>query len=161
MSTVEVFKQHRSTSARSGLVPRLGLPSKAHRIQRRGAYVVEMALALPVIFLVTFSGFELMYFFKARHTANQAAYAAARQLVVPGGRVEDAYAAANRIAEVHMLQVDAISVTPEVITRDTRQVTVEINIRFLSEWSFARLFAGQSIIARCTLAHENRSIFLD
>jgi Flp pilus assembly protein TadG len=120
-----------------------------------------MALALPVIFLVTFSGFELMYFFKARHTANQAAYAAARQLVVPGGRVEDALAAANRIAEIHMLQVDGISVSPDVITRDTRQVTVVINIRFLSDWSFARLFAGQSIIARCTLAHENRSIYLD
>lgn len=161
MNIVEIIKPHHSSLARSRIVPRLRRPSKDRRIWRRGAYVVEVALALPVIFLVTFSGFELMYFFKARHTANQAAYAAARQLVIPGGRVEDAIAAANRIAEVHMLQVDAISVTPEVITRDTRQVTVEINIRFLSEWSFARLFAGQSIIARCTLAHENRSIYLD
>jgi Flp pilus assembly protein TadG len=129
--------------------------------RRSGAYAVEMALALPVLFLIIFSGFELMHFFKVRHTVNQAAYAAARQLVVPGGNISQATNAANQIARVNLLQVDGITVTPERITRDTRFVTVQINVRFLNQWSVARLFAGQSIIGRCTLAHENRSIYVD
>lgn len=152
----------------SGNLHKPSLKGRSSRMQtsdstrcRHGAYAVEMAFALPVLFLIIFSGFELMHYFKVRHTVNQAAYAAARQLVVPGGNVNQAINAANRIARVNLLQVDGITVTPQTITRDTRFVTVAINVRFLNEWSVARLFAGQTITGRCTLAHENRSIYGD
>lgn len=129
------------------------------RGRREGAYIVELAIALPIIFLVVFSGFELMHFFKIRHAANQASYEAARRLIIPGGTSAEALAAANQIANANMLTIDSISVTPSVINRDTREVTVQLSIRFRNEWSFARLLAGRTIVSRCTLMHEYSSIY--
>ena len=133
-----------------------GVVARGHR---QGAYVVELAIALPVVFLVVFSGFELIHFFKIRHAANQASYEAARRLIIPGGTSAEAFAAANHIANANLLAIDSISVTPSVINRDTREVTVQLSIRFRNEWSFARLLAGRTIVSRCTLMHEYSSIY--
>jgi Flp pilus assembly protein TadG len=129
------------------------------RGHREGAYIVELAIAIPIVFMVVFSGFELMHFFKIRHAANQASYEAARRLIIPGGTSAEALAAANQIANANMLTIDSISVTPSVINRDTREVTVQLSIRFRNEWSFARLLAGRTIVSRCTLMHEYSSIY--
>ena len=129
--------------------------------ERRGAYTLEMAVGLPLVFLTILSAFELLKVTKVRHAANQGAYEAARRLVIPGATTQEAVDAANFILNTNGLEVDAIQVEPSTITRSTREVTVQLSLRFRNEWSFARLLGGQNIQTRCTLMHEYASMFLD
>lgn len=129
--------------------------------KRRGAYTLEMAVGLPLVFLTILSAFELLKVTKVRHAANQGAYEAARRLVIPGATTQEAVDAANFILNTNGLEVDAIQVEPSTITRSTREVTVQLSLRFRNEWSFARLLGGQNIQTRCTLMHEYASMFLD
>lgn len=129
--------------------------------KRIGAYTVEMAVGLPVVFLTVLCAFELLKVSKVRHAANQGAYEAARRLVIPGATSGEAVDAANHIVRTNGLEVDSIQIQPNVITRSTREVTVQLNLRFRNEWSFARLLSGKNLQSRCTLMHEYASMFLD
>lgn len=128
---------------------------------RMGAYTVEMAVGLPLVFLTILCAFELLKVSKVRHAANQGAYEAARRLVIPGATTEEAVTAANYILNTNGLEVDSIQVQPTEITRSTREVTVQLNLRFRNEWSFAQLLSGRTIQTQCTLLHEYASMFLD
>ncbi len=124
------------------------------RKKRRGAYVVEMSIALPILFLVIMGGLELFQLSRVRHACNQAVYEAARRLVIPGGSRQEAVDAAKHVIEANGFRLGSITVSPEVISMSTQEVTVELSVRFRSEWSFARIVGVQDIHARCTLAHE-------
>lgn len=146
------------------MIARMFSPSRKKRnsrTNRRGAYTVEMAVGLPVVLFVILGTFELLKISKVRHAANQGAYEAARRLVIPGGTSSEAVAAANHIIQTNGLEVDQIQVQPSVITRSTREVTVQLTMRFKNEWSFASLLGGRNIESRCTLMHEYASMFLD
>lgn len=146
------------------MIARIFSPSKTRnqpKTSRRGAYTVEMAVGLPVVFLVILCTFELLKVSKVRHAANQGAYEAARRLVIPGGTSGEAVAAANHIVRTNGLEVDTIQIQPSVITRSTREVTVQLRMRFKNEWSFASLLSGRNIQSQCTLMHEYASMFLD
>ncbi len=146
------------------MIARMFSPSRNKRnsrTNRRGAYTVEMAVGLPVVLFVILGTFELLKISKVRHAANQGAYEAARRLVIPGGTSNEAVAAANHIIQTNGLEVDQIQVQPSVITRSTREVTVQLTMRFKNEWSFASLLSGKNIESRCTLMHEYASMFLD
>ncbi|TWU45378.1 hypothetical protein Q31b_05500 [Novipirellula aureliae] len=49
---------------------------------------------------------------------------------------------------------------PAEITKDTREVTVDVEIRFEKQWSFARRFAGETLSSTRTLMHKNATIYL-
>lgn len=145
-------------NARDSATSRSNSKSKT---RRKGAYTVEMAVGLPVVFLSVLCTFEILKLNKVRHAVNQGAYEAARRLVIPGGTTQEAIDAANHIMRTNGLEVDTIQVEPSVITRSTREVTVQLNTRFRSEWSFARLLGARNLSSRCTLMHEYASMFLD
>jgi len=46
-------------------------------------------------------------------------------------------------------------------TADLCSIDPNVGIRFESQGSFARLFAGETITSTCTLMHENASIYLE
>lgn len=129
-----------------------------YRGQRKGTYVVEMAVTLPVVFLITLGGLEIMQFCRVRHAVNQAAYEAARVMIVPGGDANEAGLVANRIASANLLRLQSITYDPKVITDDTRQVTVIVQASFKNSWGISKLFADDLVESRCTLAHENTAI---
>ncbi len=66
---------------------------------RRGAAIVEFSLVMPIILLFFTTMIELSRVLMLQHTADTAAYEAARSAMVPGGKAQDAHNAANSLCE--------------------------------------------------------------
>lgn len=122
---------------------------------RQGAVMVEFAIVAPLVFLVIFTMFEFSRMNVIRHTADNAAYEAARMVMVPGASADDAVAEANRILAVVGARGSDVSVTPSVIERSTREVTVEVEVPMSRNALVAPHFTGESSIhSRATLRTE-------
>lgn len=63
-----------------------------------------------------------------RHTADNAAYEAARAAMVPGGSVADATAKANSILNIVGAKGATITIAPNPVTTDTKEVTVSVDL---------------------------------
>jgi Flp pilus assembly protein TadG len=101
---------------------------RKNRTNRRGATAVEFALTAPLFFLFLLAAFEFGWLNVLRHTADNAAYEAARTVMVPGATVEEAKTKANNLLGIVGARSATITVTPEVLTPETDQVTVAIDI---------------------------------
>jgi Flp pilus assembly protein TadG len=74
--------------------------SKRYRLRhaaRRGATTVEFAIAAPVFLLMVFSCIEFCRLNMIRNLAQDAAYFAARECMVPGATVAEAESVVNRM----------------------------------------------------------------
>lgn len=122
---------------------------------RRGAVVVEFAIVAPVFFLVIFAMFEFSRLNVIRHTADNAAYEAARLAIVPGATAADAENEANRIMGVVGARDVVVTVTPSTITNATDQVTVEVAVPLSRNALVAPRFTGGQVLrAQSTLRTE-------
>ena len=95
---------------------------------RRGVSMVEFSLVLPVFLLILFAGFEFGRICLVRNAANDAAYQAARHVMVPGATVADANTEVTRILSVFGVNQFTLVVNPSPITLATDRVTVSVNI---------------------------------
>jgi Flp pilus assembly protein TadG len=95
---------------------------------RQGAAAVEFALTAPIFFLFLLAAFEFGWLYVIRHTADNAAYEAARTAMVPGATTAEARNKANRLLRIVGARGAKVKVTPAVLTPETEQVTVEIDI---------------------------------
>lgn len=122
---------------------------------RRGATAVEFAIVAPIFFLFLLAAFEFGWLNVLRHTADNAAYEAARAGMVPGATAADAVAKANSILKVIKTRNATVTVTPSVINEATDQVTVAIEIPLISNALVVPRFTkGKSIHASSTLRTE-------
>jgi Flp pilus assembly protein TadG len=96
--------------------------------QRRGATAVEFALTAPVFFLFLLAAFEFGWLNVIRHTADNAAYEAARTAMVPGATAAEAVAKANGLLNIVGARGANVTVTPSTLTPGTDEVTVAIEI---------------------------------
>ncbi|MFN9605514.1 MAG: TadE/TadG family type IV pilus assembly protein, partial [Planctomycetota bacterium] len=90
--------------------------------RRLGAVTVEMAFVLPLVFLLFLGGIEMARLQMIRHLADNAAYEAARNVMVPGASVAEAEKVANDIMKVAGISGAKITVTPNPIKEDTKIV---------------------------------------
>jgi Flp pilus assembly protein TadG len=97
-------------------------------MNRRGATAVEFALTAPVFFLFLLAAFEFGWLNVIRHTADNAAYEAARTAMVPGATADEATSKANNLLNIVGARSAKIKVTPPKLTPETDQVTVSIDI---------------------------------
>jgi Flp pilus assembly protein TadG len=105
------------------------IPTFQHNpTSRRGATAVEFALTAPVFFLFLLAAFEFGWLNVIRHTADNAAYEAARTAMVPGATAAEATTKANNLLGIVGARAATITVTPPVLTPETDQVTVDIDI---------------------------------
>jgi Flp pilus assembly protein TadG len=133
------FRQHRRNSGTS----------------RRGATVAEFAITAPVFFLFLLAAFEFGWLNVIRHTADNAAYEAARAGMVPGATAGQAAAKANSILNIVGTRGAQVTVTPSVLTTETDQITVSIDVPLSSNGLIApRFTAGRTIHAESTLRTE-------
>ena len=109
-------------------MPILQIASRNTNVSRRGAAAVEMALAAPVFFLFLLAAFEFGWLNVIRHTADNAAYEAARAAMVPGATADEAKTKANNLLSIVGARAAKIKVTPSVLTPETDQVTVAVDI---------------------------------
>jgi Flp pilus assembly protein TadG len=102
--------------------------ARRRRVRRHGAAIVEFALVAPIFFLFLMASFEFGWLNVMRHTADNAAYEAARCAMVPGASAADATSKAQSILQAVGTRGAQISVTPGTITDDTEEVTVNIAV---------------------------------
>ncbi len=123
--------------------------------RRRGATAVEFALTAPVFFLFLLASFEFGWTNVMRHTADNAAYEAARHAMVPGATAAEARDKANSILAIVGARDADITVSPSVLTIDTRQVTVTIDVPLdRNTLIMPRFMGGRTVRASSTLSTE-------
>ena len=125
------------------------------RKRRWGATTVEFALVAPAFFLVIMSMFEFTRLNVLRHTADNAAYEAARVAIVPGATVAQARTEANRLLTVVGARGAQVNFNPTTITPQTDSVTVSVSIPLDSNgWIIPRFTRGKSLSASATMRTE-------
>jgi Flp pilus assembly protein TadG len=95
---------------------------------RRGVTVAELSIVLPVFLMIVFAGFEFSRICLVRNAAHNAAYQAARRVMVPGATVADANAEASRLLSVFGVSTFTLTVNPNPITLAANRVTVSVDI---------------------------------
>lgn len=117
-------------------------------VRRSGAVTVELALVISLFFILVFAGIEFGRVSMLRHTAEDAAYEAARNVVVPGATVADAITQATDVVTRAGLRNAQVQVTPNPITETTNTVTVVVQIPVGSNsWVTPRWVAGSHAIS--------------
>jgi Flp pilus assembly protein TadG len=106
----------------------LAMSAKRRMQKRDGAAVVEFAIVAPIFFLLIVASLEFGRLNVIRHTADQAAYEAARAAMVPGAAANEAVQAAQGMLAIVGARGAQIAVNPPVLGPDDTQITVTIDV---------------------------------
>ncbi len=96
--------------------------------RRTGAAAVEFAIVAPIFFLLVMASLEFGRLNVIRHTADQAAYEAARNAMVPGATVGEATQTANSMLAIAGARGATVTVNPTVLGPDDDEITVTIDV---------------------------------
>jgi Flp pilus assembly protein TadG len=120
-------------------------PRSARKL-RRGAVTVEFAIVAPIFFLLLMAAFEFGWMNVIRHTADNAAYEAARAAMVPGATAADATAKATTLLKIVGARGAKISITPATLTTATKEVTVAIDVPMNSNGLITPRFSKKTVL---------------
>jgi Flp pilus assembly protein TadG len=127
----------------------------ANRRARRGATVVEFAITAPIFFLFLLAAFEFGWMNVIRHTADNAAYEAARSVMVPGATAAEATTKATNLLNIIGARGANVTITPAVLAPETDQVTVDVSVPMNKNGLILpRFTSAKSIRATSTLRTE-------
>jgi Flp pilus assembly protein TadG len=122
---------------------------------RRGAVVVEMALCLPLLFFFFLAALEMSRVNMIRQTVENAVYEGSRRGVVPGATAADCQSVAQAVLNSVSTNDADIDVEPTVLTDDTDEVTVSIEVPINSNsWVVPFFFQDRVITSSMTLRKE-------
>jgi Flp pilus assembly protein TadG len=116
------------------------------RRSRRGATAAEFALTLPLFILFLMASFEFGWLNVLRHSADNAAYEAARYAMVPGGTAAEAKAKATSLLNIIGARNAKVAVSPATLTSATDKVTVSIDIPLASNALVVPKFTGKKTL---------------
>ena len=126
---------------------------------RRGATCVEFALVTPIFLLTLIASFEFSRMYLLRHTADNAAYEAARHIIVPGAKAREARRKARNLLRAVGARRFSISITPGQIDEDTEEVTVTVTLEYHKNAYFLpRVLTDLTIRSSSTLMTERYKI---
>ncbi len=122
---------------------------------RSGAYTVEFAFVLPIVFLLFLGGIEFARMYLVRHIVDNASYEAARHVIVPGATADEAIAKANAILQTIKAVGAQVQITPNLITEDTKSVTVKVTLPCnLNMLGLGRFSSGLNMVSETKLFTE-------
>ena len=122
---------------------------------RRGATVVEMAMCLPVLFLLLFGCYEFARANMMRHAADAAAYEGARVGIVPGAKAEDVEDACRFVLSTVGIRDFKIKVEPKKIKRTDKTIRVTVSLKMRDNTSLGLLFNEDTEFeGKCELRRE-------
>jgi Flp pilus assembly protein TadG len=125
------------------------------RPRRTGAAAVEFAIVAPIFFLLLIGSLEFGRLNIIRHTADQAAYEAARHAMVPGATVAEARQQARRMMRIVGARGSTIDVAPDVLGPDVEEITVTVEVPLNQNgWITPRFTSNTTITAVSTLKTE-------
>ena len=125
------------------------------RDTRQGATAAEFAIVAPIFFLFIVVSFEFGRLNIIRHTADNAAYEAARHGMVPGATAAEAIARANSILNIVGTRGAQVTIDPTTLGPDTEEVTVAVDIPLAQNgWIAPRFTGSHTMHAESTLKTE-------
>ena len=137
--------------------PRQPTPLAGPR-SRGGATTVELALVLPVLFLVVFSAFEFSRLNMLKHLADAAAYEGAREGIIIGATTADVQAKANAILAAGYVVNATVATSPGTIAENTAEVQVDVTIPVANNFWVMPAYASGNITGSCRLSTERTGI---
>lgn len=114
---------------------------------RRGAMLVEIAIVLPIIFLMIAAFIELSRAWMLKQTADSAAYEGARAAIVAGAVPRDGYAAAEILLSSSGIKTWRIAIEPSVIEEETTYVKLTVSIPVAGNTWISPFFLKQMEVA--------------
>lgn len=127
----------------------------ASRRARRGVAAVEFAFVAPIFFLLTIAAFEFGRLNVMRHTADNAAYEAARHAMVPGATAAEAVEKATDLLNIVGTRGARVTVNPPVLGPKVDKVNVTIDVPMSQNgWITPRMTRLKTIRATSTLVTE-------
>jgi len=133
------------------------LGSNRRHEARTGAVAVEFAITAPIFFLFMLAAFEFGWLNVMRHTADNAAYEAARTAIVPGATAAEALAKATSLLNVVGARGATINITPSNITNSTTAVTVAVDLPMSSNGLITPRFTGKTVLHSVATLRTERS----
>ena len=125
------------------------------RRSRRGSTTVETALALPILFMIIFAGWEFSRINVIRNTMGNAAYEGARESMLPGATVTKSEDRAQEVLDAVGITGGTVTVSPNPITNTTTQVTVDISVPIVqNSLGVAQFFSSGNMTSTVTLNRE-------
>ena len=125
------------------------------RDERCGAVLVEFAICSSLLFMFFFAALEFSRVNMIRQSIENAVYEGSRRGIVPGATSDDCRTSALTVLNSISVNSAQVTVTPEVITPNTSQVTVAVNVPVNSNsWVTPLFFDGMSISGSMTLNRE-------
>ena len=122
---------------------------------RRGVHTVEMAVTLPILFLMVFAGIEFFRLCMLKQFAENVSYEAARHVIVPGAINSEANDAAGNLLRKLSIQGANVQINPATITDATTHVTVKVSIPInRNQWIAPFFTSGLVATAETTLLTE-------
>ncbi len=123
--------------------------------RRTGAVVVEFAVVAPMFFVLILGAFEFGRLNVIRHTADNAAYEAARHAIVPGATSAEAVAKANSILNIVGTRGARVSVNPTTLGPDVDTVTVTVEVPMTQNgWIAPRFTSAMTMRSFSTMRTE-------
>ncbi|MCP4886498.1 MAG: pilus assembly protein [Planctomycetaceae bacterium] len=139
----------RSLSLRRYKKPGKTLLSQQRGSQRVGASIVEFAFVANLLILMILTCMEFARMNMVRNLAQDAAYFAARQAMVPGATRQDAIDEASRIMD--SLATSGYTVDVTSVDVDTQDIRVTVSVDLTEVALFAPYFLPNTDIT--TVAH--------
>lgn len=123
---------------------------------RKGTVVTEFALVAPIFFMFLMGAFEFARFNVLRHTADNAAYEAARAAMVPGATANDAIEKANRLLNAVGTRGARITVSPAVLGPSVKKISVTVEIPLNENGWVAPRFSANNLLTRTATLRTER-----
>lgn len=123
---------------------------------RAGAVTVEVAVCLPVLFLLLFGCLELAGANLLRHATESAAYEGARVGIIPGADPARVETAVNGILRTLGASGADIEILPAVITSETETIEVRVSVPYRENALVAPFFirGNPNFESSCILRRE-------
>ncbi len=134
------------------------MPRIANKIRpkfRSGATAVEFAIVAPIFFLLMMASFEFSRLNVIRHTADNAAYEAARHAMVPGATAAEAIAKANSILNTVGTRGARVTINPTILGPEVDSINARIDVPLNQNgWIVPKFTSGRTLTAQSTLRTE-------
>ena len=131
------------------------LPRRKKKNHRNGTTAVEFAVVAPVFFLFIIAAVDLGRLNIIRHTADNAAYEAARHAMVPGATAAEAISEANVILRSVGTTGSTVTVSPAVLDPSVNEITVTVEVPLdQNGWITPHFTSGKTIVRQSRLKTE-------
>jgi Flp pilus assembly protein TadG len=118
----------------------------------RGVAAVEFAVTVPILFAFLFAALEFGRYNMIQQAANNAAYEAARQCILPGATVANGQTAGLNVLTMACITGGSVTITPNPILNTTTQVTATVTVPVSSNlWTRAVFCTATSTSRSCTM----------